>query len=113
MSIKLLGEVWGSGLGGAVAPFCGVPVWVSPFPPMVDYPQQLALAAILRWYADPARRFRETYELALWAPHGLFKLLVAGLAWILPINVAGKLVVSLCLVAGGGAALALLRPTGS
>jgi hypothetical protein len=89
-----------------------LPLWVTPFPPMVDYPQQLALAAILRWYGDPVRRFRETYELALWAPHGLFKLLVAGLGWVLPINVAGRLVVSLCLVAVGAAALALCRQAG-
>jgi hypothetical protein len=95
-----------------VAALWALPLWVTPFPPMVDYPQQLALAAILRWYGDPVRRFRETYELALWAPHGLFKLLVAGLAWILPVNVAGRLVVSLCLVAVGGAALALCRRAG-
>ncbi len=88
-----------------------LPLWVTPLPPMVDYPQQLALAAILRFYGDPARRFRETYELALWAPHGLFKLLVAGLAWVLPINVAGRLVVSLSLVAVGAAAVALCRRT--
>ncbi|HEV7505712.1 MAG TPA: hypothetical protein VGS07_12440 [Thermoanaerobaculia bacterium] len=101
-----------SRLGYAVAALWVLPLWVTPFPPMVDYPQQLALAAILRWYSDPARRFRETYELALWAPHGLFKMLVAGLAWVLPINVAGRLVVSLCLVAVGAAALALCRRAG-
>lgn len=98
--------------GLAVGALWVLPLWVTPFPPMVDYPQQLALAAILRWYGDPARRFRETYELALWAPHGLFKLLAAGLAWILPINVAGRLVVSLCLVAVGAAGLALCRRAG-
>jgi hypothetical protein len=101
-----------SRLGYAVAALWVLPLWVTPFPPMVDYPQQLALAAILRWYGDPVRRFRETYELALWAPHGLFKLLVAGLAWVQPINVAGKLVVSLCLIAVGAAALALCRLAG-
>jgi len=101
-----------SRLGYAFVALWVLPLWVTPFPPMVDYPQQLALAAILRWYNDPVRRFRETYELALWAPHGLFKLLVAGLAWVLPINVAGKLVVSLCLVAVGAAALALCRQAG-
>ncbi|MFY9822738.1 MAG: hypothetical protein WAM82_15250 [Thermoanaerobaculia bacterium] len=101
-----------SKLGWAVAALWVVPLWVTPFPPMVDYPQQLALAAILRWYGDPVRRFRETYELALWAPHGLFKLLVAGLGWVLPINVAGRLVVSVCLVAVGAAALALCRRAG-
>lgn len=98
--------------GLAIGALWVLPLWVTPFPPMVDYPQQLALAAILRWYGDPARRFRETYELALWAPHGLFKLLVAGLAWVLPINVAGRLVVSLCLVAVGAAGLAVCRRAG-
>jgi hypothetical protein len=89
-----------------------LPLWLVTFPPMVDYPQQLALSAILRWYGDPARHFRETYELALWAPHGLFKLLTAGLALAMPINVAGKLVVSAALLAVGGAALAVCRRTG-
>ncbi|HSS48848.1 MAG TPA: hypothetical protein VLX28_07875 [Thermoanaerobaculia bacterium] len=101
-----------SRLGLAFAALWVLPLWVVRFPPMVDYPQQLALSAILRWYGDPARRFRGTYELALWAPHGLFKLLVAGLAWVLPINVAGRLVVSLCLVAVGAGALALCRRAG-
>jgi hypothetical protein len=96
----------------ALAALWVLPLWVVGFPPMVDYPQQLALAAILRWYADPARRFRETYELALWAPHGLFKLLTAGLAWVMPINGAGKLVVSASLLGVGWAALALCRRTG-
>src|SRR5436853_3856993 len=112
MSIHLPGDNLRRRLGFAVAALWVLPLWVTPFPPMVDYPQQLALAAILRWYGDPARRFRETYELALWAPHGLFKLLVAGLAWVLPINVAGRLVVSLSLVAVGAAALALCRRAG-
>jgi hypothetical protein len=112
MSTKSLGDVLRSRLGLAVAALWVLPLWVTPFPPMVDYPQQLSLAAILRWYGDPSRRFRETYELALWAPHGLFKLLVAGLAWVLPINVAGRLVVSLSLVAVGAAAVALCRQAG-
>ena len=99
-------------LAYAVAALWVLPLWVVRFPPMVDYPQQLALAAILRWYSDPARRFRETYELALGAPHGLWKLLVAGLAWIAPIDGAGQLVVSLSLVAVGAAALALCRRAG-
>ncbi|HEX3552500.1 MAG TPA: hypothetical protein VIA62_04650 [Thermoanaerobaculia bacterium] len=112
MSIHRPGDDQCRRLGSAAAALWVLPLWVAPFPPMVDYPQQLALAAILRWYGDPARRFRETYELALWAPHGLFKLLVAGLAWVLPINVAGRLVVSLSLVAVGVAALALCRRAG-
>ena len=90
----------------------GLPLGLLRFPPMVDYPQQLALAAILRWYSDPARRFRATYELALGAPHGLWKLAVAGLAWALPIEAAGRLAVALSLAAVGPAALFLCRRTG-
>jgi hypothetical protein len=96
----------------AAAALWVLPLWVVRFPPMVDYPQQLALSAILRWYSDPVRRFRETYELALWTPHGLFKLLTAGLAWGVPIHLAGKLVVSASLLGVGVAALALCRRSG-
>ncbi len=96
----------------ALAALWVAPLWVVVFPPMVDYPQQLALSAILRWYGDPARGFREAHELALAAPHGLFELLVAGLAWILPINAAGKALVSLSLLAVGAAALAVCRRAG-
>ena len=101
-----------SRLSFAAAALWVLPLWVVRFPPMVDYPQQLALSAILRWYSDPVRRFRETYELALWTPHGLFKLLTAGLSWVLPINGAGKLVVSASLLGVGVAALALCRRAG-
>ncbi|PYQ66038.1 MAG: hypothetical protein DMF53_04295 [Acidobacteria bacterium] len=101
-----------SRLAVAAAALWVLPLWVVRFPPMVDYPQQLALSAILRWYSDPVRRFRETYELALWTPHGLFKLLTAGLAWVVPINLAGKLVVSASLLGVGLAALALCRRAG-
>lgn len=101
-----------SRLALAAAALWVLPLWVVRFPPMVDYPQQLALAAILRWYSDPVRRFRETYELALWTPHGLFKLLTAGLAWVMPIQVAGKLVVSASLLGVGLGALALCRRAG-
>lgn len=89
-----------------------LPLWLVTYLPMVDYPQQLALAAILRWYGDPVRHFQDTYTLALWTPHGLFKLLVAGLAWAVPIETAGKVVLSLSLLGVGAAALALCRRTG-
>lgn len=112
MSTKSLGEALRRRGSLALAALWVAPLWVVVFPPMVDYPQQLALSAILRWYGDPVRGFREAHELALAAPHGLFELLVAGLAWVLPINAAGKGLVSLSLLAVGVAALAVCRRTG-
>lgn len=112
MSTQFRGEALRKRGPLALAALWVAPLWVVVFPPMVDYPQQLALSAILRWYDDPVRGFSETHELALAAPHGLFELLVAGLAWAVPINAAGKALVSLSLLAVGGAALAVCRRTG-
>jgi hypothetical protein len=79
---------------------------------MVDYPQQLAAASILRFYGDPARALRQTYEIVLLRPQGLFEMITAGLAFLLPIEAAGKLVVSLCLLAVPLCVLLLCRRTG-
>jgi hypothetical protein len=79
---------------------------------MLDYPQQLAVAAMVRWIGDPVRGFGQAYELALWHPQGLFEMVTAGLAWLLPIEVAGKLVVSLSIAAILPAAMALCRRAG-
>jgi hypothetical protein len=100
------------GLLLALAALWVLPLWLVTYLPMVDYPQQLALAAILRWYGDPVRHFQDVYTLALWTPHGLFKLLVAGLAWAVPIETAGRLVLSLSLLGVGAGALAVCRRTG-
>ena len=89
-----------------------IPLWLIRFPPMVDYPQQLAMAAILRWLGDPARGFEAVYETALGRPQGLFEILVAGLAWVLPIETAGRFVVSLSLAAVVPATVALCRRAG-
>jgi hypothetical protein len=79
---------------------------------MLDYPQQLAMAAIVRWIGDPVRGFGQAYELALWRPQGLFEVVTAGLAWLMPIEIAGKLVLSLSLAAVVPATVALCRRTG-
>ncbi len=89
-----------------------LPVWLTTFPPMVDYPQHLAMAAALRFWGDPARGFAATYCIAWAAPQALFEWLTAGLAWLLPIEVAGKLAVALAIAAVGPAALALSRRLG-
>jgi hypothetical protein len=89
-----------------------LPLWLIRFPPMVDYPQQLAAASILRFFGDPTRGLRPLYEIVLLRPQGLFEMLTAGLAYLLPLEAAGKLVVSLCLVAIPLAVALLCRRTG-
>jgi hypothetical protein len=89
-----------------------LPLWVISYLPMVDYPQQLAMASILRYWAEPSRMLQQVYDLALLRPQGLFELLTAGLAWVLPIESAGKLVLSLALAGVVPAAVALCRRTG-
>ncbi len=79
---------------------------------MLDYPQQLAVAAMLRWMGDPVRAFGQAYEPALWHPQGLFEMITAALAWVVPIEVAGKLVISLSIAAVLPAAMALCRRAG-
>lgn len=89
-----------------------VPLWVIPYLPMVDYPQQLAMASVLRYYGDPARHLQEAYQLALLRPQGLFEIVTAGLGWLMPIEAAGRLVLSLCLALVVPAAVALCRRAG-
>ncbi|MES1243880.1 MAG: hypothetical protein ABUT39_19905 [Acidobacteriota bacterium] len=79
---------------------------------MLDYPQQLAVAAIVRWIGDPAHGFGQAYELALWHPQGLFEMATAGFAHLLPIDLAGKLVLSLSIAGVLPAAAALCRRNG-
>lgn len=89
-----------------------LPLWLVRHLPMVDYPQQLAAAASLRHYGDPARALAATYEIVLLRPQGLFETITAGLAYLMPIEAAGKLVLSLCLLAVPLAVAALCRRTG-
>lgn len=89
-----------------------LPLWLIPYLPMVDYPQQLALASILRYYGDPARMLQQAYEIVLLRPQGLLEVLIAGLAWLMPIEHAGKVVLALSLALVVPAAVALCRRTG-
>lgn len=97
---------------GTAAVLWILPLWQVDFLPMLDYPQQLAVAAIVRWIGDPARGFSQAYELALWHPQGLFEMVTAGLAYAMPIDLAGKLVLSLSLAGVLPATAALCRRSG-
>lgn len=80
--------------------------------PLVDYPQHLALAGILRRMLDPAAPERVLFETNLLSYNSAFHVLVAALNVALPIDAAGKLVVSLYIVLAAVASLLLLRATG-
>ncbi len=96
----------------AASALATLPVWLTTFPPMVDYPQHLAMAAMIRWWGDTGRGFAETYRLVWAAPQSLFEWLAAGAAWVLPIATAGKLAVAVAIAAVGPAALAVTRRLG-
>ncbi|HEX3345841.1 MAG TPA: hypothetical protein VHS09_14755 [Polyangiaceae bacterium] len=77
--------------------------------PCVDYPQHLALSDIARRLADPAAPENAQYQLNYFTYNGLFHVAVAWIARVLPIELAGRLVVALSLAGMAGAVLALVR----
>jgi len=84
-------------------------LFVTKLLPCVDYPQHLALSDIARRLQDPAAPEHAAYQLNYFTYNGLFHLVVARLSFVLPIEVAGRLVVASSLVAMGGAVVALVR----
>jgi hypothetical protein len=89
-----------------------LPVWMGAVLAMTDYPQHLSMASIVRWYHDPSRRLVESYTFALSRPNSAFVLATATLSYLLPLEVAGKLVVAVAVAATGVAGLLLARRAG-
>ena len=84
-------------------------LFVTKLLPCVDYPQHLALSDIARRLQDPAAPEHGAYQLNYFTYNGLFHLVVARLSAVLPIEVAGRLVVAGSLLAMAGAVTALVR----
>jgi len=80
--------------------------------PCVDYPQHLALADVARRLLDPAAPEQAGYTLNYFTYNGLFHVVVARLSAIVPIEVAGRIVVALSLVATAAGVVALVRVLG-
>lgn len=80
--------------------------------PFVDYPQHLALAATLKRMIVGGGPERHLFETNLASYNSLFHVLVAVANLVVPIDFAGKLVLSLYVFLVGYATLALLRATG-
>jgi hypothetical protein len=77
--------------------------------PCVDYPQHLALSDVARRLLDPSAPEHAEYVLNTFTYNGLFHLVVAGLSYWLPVELAGRLVVACSLLGLASAIVALVR----
>jgi len=87
----------------------GLGFFVTKLLPCVDYPQHLALSDVARRLVDPRAPEHAQYQLNYFTYNGLFHFVVARLSMVMPIELTGRLVVSLSVVAMGAAVLALVR----
>jgi hypothetical protein len=99
-----LTRLYWAGVGLLAAGFC-----VTQLLPCVDYPQHLALSDVARRLMVPGSPEHEQYDLNYFTYNGLFHILVARLSAFVPIELAGRSVVVLSVVATAGAVVALVR----
>jgi len=78
---------------GAVAVWA-LALFLTPILPSVDYPQHLALAAMLRRFTDANSPERRLFETNLVSYNGGFHVLTVALSFVLPIEIAGKVVLA-------------------
>jgi hypothetical protein len=71
------------------------PIWSERFPPMQDYPQHLAQAQIIRAYDNPAFDYNQNFVFHLRPFYAAFFLATLFFSTVAPIEVAGKLALSL------------------
>ncbi len=76
------------------------PVWSISYPPLLDYPNHLARVFVLAHLKDPAYHFTDWYR-ADWGPFPYLgmDLILVSLQRVLPVAIAGKVFLSLCLLA--------------
>ena len=86
------------------------PIWIAAFPPLLDYPNHLARAFVLAHLNDSHFSFRQFYR-ADWGayPYLGMDASLAVLARLFPIETAGRVFLSLCVLAVPGAAWFFLR----
>ena len=71
------------------------PLWSARFPPMQDYPQHLAQAQMLAARNDPAFEYHRYFDFHLRPVYATFYLVTLFLSRFVPIEIAGKLTLSL------------------
>jgi len=99
----LTAAYWGAALLFSLA------FWITIFPPLIDYPQHVAVGALLRRMADPSSAEQSLYDVNLVTYNGGFHLLIAALSFVMRPETAGRVLMSLYPPAFAYAALALVR----
>ena len=75
------------------------PIWYVPYPPLQDYPNHLARAYIALHLHDPATPFARYYALVPYpVPNSLSDLILMAVGALVPLALAGKILLSLLLV---------------
>ena len=76
-----------------------MPVWMVRYPPLVDYPNHLARYFILGHLQDPNLRLSQFYE-SRWeaSPYVAVDVLAVSLQKLLPIDIVGRLILSISLI---------------
>src|SRR6202051_1923961 len=87
-----------------------LPIWIVAFPPLLDYPNHLARAFVLAHLSDSRFSFRQFYRSDWGAyPYLGMDASLAVLGRLLPIETAGRIYLSLCVLALPGAVWFFLR----
>ena len=94
----------------AIAAGLLAPIWTVRYPPIVDYPNHLATAFMLAHLKDPALHFRDFYT-ADWNsyPYLTMDVILVGLQRFVSIDLAGRLLLSLCVLSVPVAAWFFIR----
>jgi hypothetical protein len=82
------------------------PIWTVRYPPVVDYPNHLASVFVLAHLKDPSFHFSGFYA-ADWnpSPYLAMDVILVGLQRFMPIEIAGRVLLGLCVLAVPAAAL--------
>jgi len=99
----LTAAYWGAVLLQALAFF------VPRFPPLVDYPQHLAIASVLHRWMSPGSPERAIFDANFFTYNGAFHTLAALLGFVVPMETAGKVVLALIPALVGWGGLTLVR----
>ena len=102
-TVPLTAAYWGTALLFSLA------FWVTIFPPLIDYPQHVAVGALLRRMADPSSPEHGLYDVNLVTYNGGFHLALAALSFFVQPETAGRILMSVYPPALAYAALALVR----